>query len=42
MKVHISETAVIIVFAVTLIGSIMAGIPILAALAIGIEPKQNS
>ena len=35
MKVHISETAVIIVFAVTLIGSIMAGIPILAALAIG-------
>lgn len=35
MKVHISETAVLIVFAVTLIGSIMAGIPILAALAIG-------
>ncbi|MEI3181206.1 MAG: Na+/H+ antiporter NhaC family protein [Lachnospiraceae bacterium] len=35
MKVHISETAVLIVFAVTLIGSIMAGIPILAALVIG-------
>ena len=35
MKVHISETAVLIVFAVTLIGSIMAGIPILATLAIG-------
>ena len=35
MKVHISETAVLIVFAVTLIGSIMAGIPILAALASG-------
>ena len=35
MKVHISETAVLVVFAVTLIGCILAGIPILAALAIG-------
>lgn len=35
MKVHISETAVLIIFAVTLIGCILAGIPILAALAVG-------
>ena len=35
MKVHISETAVLVVFAVTLIGCILAGIPILAALAAG-------
>ena len=35
MKVHTSETAVLVVFAVTLIGCILAGIPILAALALG-------
>ena len=35
MKLHISETAVLVVFAVTLIGCILAGIPILAALALG-------
>ena len=35
MKVQTSETAVLVVFAVTLIGCILAGIPILAALALG-------
>ena len=35
MKVHTSETAVLVMFAVTLIGCILAGIPILAALALG-------
>ena len=35
MKVHTSETAVLVVFAVTLIGCILEGIPILAALALG-------
>ena len=35
MKVQTIETAVLVVFAVTLIGCILAGIPILAALALG-------
>ena len=35
MKIHTSETVVLVVFAVTLIGCILAGIPILAALALG-------
>ena len=35
MKVHTSETAVLVVFAVTLSGCSLAGIPILAALALG-------